>query len=267
MAGAWADRVAVVTGASSGIGRELARRIAAEGGRVGLIARRAAELEALRQEIVAAGGTAVVAPADVTDRGQVEAALADVRSQLGPLDLVIANAGVGGGTHVAPPNLDQIERIIRVNFLGVVYTLGAALPEMLARGRGHLVAVSSLAGYAGLPGQSAYCASKAAVNVFLDGLRTQLHGSGVRVTTICPGFVRTPLTARNDFPMPLLMDVGEAADHILWAIRRGRRVYNFPRRLYLLVRLSRWLPDRLLRRLVLGGPPRPADRPSPPEAG
>jgi len=129
----------------------------------------------------------------------------------------------------------------------VVYTLSAALPEMLARKTGHLVAVSSLAGYRGLPGESAYCASKAAVNVYLDGLRIHLRGTGVKVTTICPGFVKTPMTATTDpAHMPGLMEANEAARKILRAILRGTKVYNFPWRLGLLVKLSRWLPDRLM---------------------
>jgi short-subunit dehydrogenase len=250
MVGSLAGRNAVVTGASSGIGRELARRLAAGGTRVGLVARRAAELHELREQIAARGGTAVVAVADVADRTQAELAVASIRSQLGPIDLVIANAGIGRSTEVDPPNVTEIEDTIRVNLLGVIYTLSAALPEMLARKSGHLVAISSLAAYRGLPGKSAYCASKAAVNVFLDGLRVQLRGTGVRVTTVCPGFVRTAMTAGFDFPLPQLMEVEEAAARILAAIERGTKVYNFPLGLHLLVRLSRWLPDWLLQRLV-----------------
>src|SRR5262245_11811980 len=188
-------KVAVVTGASSGIGWELVRQLAGGGCKVGLVARREGPLRELEKLIAGAGGTAAVAPADVGDRGQVEAAFRHIRERLGPVDLVVASAGVGKPTFLDPINIADVEEMVRVNLMGVVYTLSAALPEMLARKTGHLVAVSSLAGYRGLPGESAYCASKAAVNVYLDGLRIHLRGTGVKVTTICPGFVKTPMTA------------------------------------------------------------------------
>jgi len=118
---------------------------------------------------------------------------------------------------------------------------------MLARKRGRLVAISSLAGLRGLPGESAYCASKAAVITYMDGLRIHLRGTGVTATTICPGFVKTPMTAETDpVHMPQLMEADVAAKRILSAIRAGRKVYSFPWRLTMLVRLSRWLPDRLV---------------------
>ena len=241
-----AGQVALVTGASSGIGWELARQLAAEGCKVGLVARREKPLAELHSLISNAGSTAAVAVADVGDRGQVESAFRHIRESLGPVDLVVANAGVGKPTVLDPVNMADVEEMIRINVMGVIYTLSAALPEMLARKTGHLVAVSSLAGYRSLPGESAYCASKAAVNAYMDGLRIHLRGSGVRVTTACPGFVKTPMTADNTFHMPGLMDAATAAGRILRAIRAGTKVYNFPWRLHLMVKLSRWLPDRLI---------------------
>jgi len=246
MADSLAGRVAVVTGASSGIGWELARQLAAAGCKVGLVARREGPLAELQSLITGAGGTAAVAAADVGDRLQVESAFAAIRGRLGPVDIVVANAGVGKPTLLDPVNIADVENMIRVNVMGTVYTLSAALPEMLARKSGHLVAVSSLAGYRSLPGESAYCASKAAVNAYLDGLRIHLRGTGVRVTTACPGFVKTPMTADNTFHMPGLMEAPDAAARILRAIRAGTKVYNFPWRLHLMVKLSRWLPDRLI---------------------
>jgi short-subunit dehydrogenase len=243
----FAGKVAVVTGASSGIGRELARQLAADGCRVGLVARRESALRELESDIAAAGGTSSAAAADVGDRGQVESAFQSIRSRLGPVDLVVANAGVGRATFLDPVNVADVEETFRVNLLGVVYTLAAALPEMLARKSGHLVAISSLAGYRGLPGESAYCASKAAVNTYMDGLRIHLRGTGVRVTTVCPGFVKTPMTANTDpVHMPQLMEADVAAKRIIRAIQAGTKVFNFPWRLTMLVKLSRWLPDRLI---------------------
>jgi short-subunit dehydrogenase len=250
VSGSLTDQVAVVTGASSGIGWALAKALASQGARVGLLARRRDRLEALACEIRQAGGTAAVAPADVGDRGQTAAAVAQVRGELGPVDLMIANAGIGVPTLLNPVNVADVERMNRVNFLGVVYAIAAVLPEMLERRRGHLVAVSSLASYKGLPGESGYCSTKAAVNSYMEGLRIQLRGRGVAVTTICPGFVRTPMTAPNEAHMFWVLEADDAARRMVRAIRRGRKVYNFPWPTALLMRLTRWLPDRTLARAM-----------------
>lgn len=246
MARSLKDQVAVVTGASSGIGWELARQLAAEGCKVGLIARREQPLRELRAAIAEGGGQAAVVAADVGHREQVDTAFRLIREQLGPVDLVIANAGVGKATLLDPVNMADVEDMIRINLMGVIYTLSAALPEMLSRKAGHLVAISSLAGYRSLPGESAYCASKAAVNAYLDGLRIHLRDTGVRVTTVCPGFVKTPMTAMNTFHMPGLLEADEASRRIIRAIKAGIKVYNFPWRLHMMVKLSRWLPDAMM---------------------
>jgi len=161
-------RVAIVTGASSGIGAALVRHLATLGWRVGLVARRADKLTELVSEIHAAGGVAVAAPADIADRAAVLSAIASIESEFGPTDLLIANAGVGTPTRVEPMNIADIERMIRVNLLGVIYSIDAVLPGMLRRRTGQIAAVSSLGSYKGLPGESGYCASKAAVNVFME---------------------------------------------------------------------------------------------------
>src|SRR5262249_45008770 len=135
------------------------------------------------------------------------------------------------------------------------------LPEMLRRGRGHLAAVSSLAAYVGLPGESGYCASKAAVNVFMEGLRIQLRDRGIAVTTICPGFVKTPMTAVNDFHMPFVMEADEAARRIVRALRRRRKVFNFPWQTSWLMKATHWVPDWLMARAMRKyneAPPMPA---------
>lgn len=236
-------KVAVVTGASSGIGWALAKALAAEGCRVGLIARREEPLRQLAAEI---GSAAHVAVADVSNRNSIEGAVASVRAALGPVDLAFANAGVGKPTLLDPVNVADVEAMFQVNVLGMVYLFTAVLPEMLARKNGRLVAISSLAGYRGLPGESAYCASKAAVNSYMDGLRIHLRGTGVFTTTICPGFVHTPMTAMNTFHMPGVMSAEAAAARIVRAVKRGKKVYNFPWRVHLMTKLSRWLPDGLM---------------------
>src|SRR5262245_15232385 len=245
----FAGQVAVITGASSGIGAALAKALAAEGCKVGLLARRRDLLEALATEIRAAGGAAALAVADVADRGQTLAAVEAVRGELGPVDLLVANAGVGAPTLLEPMNVAEVERMFRVNVFGVMYAIEAVLPEMLRRGRGHLAAVSSLGAYKGLPGTSAYCASKAAVNTYLDGLRVQLRPRGIAVTTVCPGFVRTSMTAANRVRMPFLMGPDDAARRILGALRHRRAVYNFPWPMAVLLKLSAWLLDWMVARM------------------
>jgi short-subunit dehydrogenase len=256
-----ANQVAVITGASSGIGRALAKALAARSCPVGLIARRGDKLGGLAEEIRTAGGTAAAAPADVTDRSQMSAAVQEIRARLGPIDLMIANAGVGAPTLLQPVNVADIEKMFRVNVLGAVYAIEAVLPQMLERGRGHLVGVSSLGAYKGLPGESAYCATKAALNTYLEGLRIQLRDRGIRVTTVCPGFVKTPMTEMNKFPMPGLLTAEQAAERIVRAIRRNRKVYNFPWQTNLLMKMTRWMPDWFLARAMHGyneNPPMPA---------
>jgi short-subunit dehydrogenase len=247
---AWTGQVAIVTGASSGIGRELARQLAASGARVGLIARRQGLLDELAGTIRRSGGTAVSAAADVRRQDEVQQAVARLREALGPIDLMIANAGVGAPTVLDPVNLADVNAMIEVNVLGVVYAFAAVLPEMLSRRSGRLAAVSSLAGYVGLPGESAYCASKAAVNAYLEGLRAHLHGRGVAVTTLCPGFVKTAMTEQNDFWMPGLLTADEAARRMLRAVAQRRAVYNFPLSATLLTRLVRLLPHAIVARLM-----------------
>ncbi len=241
------NQVAVITGASSGIGWELAKILAGQGCAVGLVARRQERLEALAGEIRAAGGKAAVCAADVTDRARTVAAIHAVRDQLGPIDLLVANSGVGLPTKIEPLNMDEVDNMIKVNFLGVVYAIEAVLPDMLQRGKGHLAAVSSLASYKGLPGESGYCASKAAVNFYLEGLRIQLRPRGIAVTLICPGFVDTPMTQGNTFPMPQLMSANKAALKIVNALAKKKKVFNFPWSTTLLMKLTRWAPDWVMR--------------------
>jgi short-subunit dehydrogenase len=244
----FAGQVAVITGASSGIGCELARALAKEGCKVGLVARRRDLLDQLAETIRSSGGTAAVAVADVVDRAQTVEAIRSLGGVLGPIDLLVANAGVGAPTLLDPPNVPDIEKMFKVNVFGVVYAIEAVISEMLARRRGHIAAVSSLAAYKGLPGESAYCASKAALNTYMEGLRIQLRDKGIAVTTICPGFVKTPMTAVNDFHMPWLLEADDAARRIVRALRRRKKVFNFPWQMGLVMRVTSWLPDWIIAR-------------------
>lgn len=236
------SQVAFITGASSGLGRGLALRLARDGYRVALAARRHEALQDAAREIRAAGGEALPLTVDVADRDAVLAGVDACRRELGPVDLLVANAGISIMTR--PESLDslEVERVMRVNFLGAVYAVEAVLPEMLERDRGHLVAVGSLAGYSGLPLTAAYSASKGALHNFFESLRLDLRKSGVDVTMITPGYVKTPLTDRNDHSMPFLLETEDAVDRMVRAIRRRRPLHSFPLPLAALVWLAQILP-------------------------
>ncbi len=247
----------LITGASSGIGQALAKELAGQGAKVGAIARRAELLEKLAGEIRSNGGTIETALADVANREELHAAIQQLLAKLGPVDLLIANAGVGVYSGADPLNVPGVELMMRVNYLGVVYAFEAVLPGMLARGSGHLAAVSSLAAYKGLPGSAGYCASKAAVSLYCEGLRIELAPRGVAVTTICPGFVRSEMTAKNVQPMPFMLDAEAAAKRIANALKKRTKVYNFPWIMYRLMRSTRFMPDRMIRKRLMGGPAKP----------
>lgn len=189
-------QVTVVTGASSGIGAALARQLGEAEARMGLIALPGTGLEEVAEGIRAKGGTAVAVEADVSDRTAFGTALERLTNELGPIDLLILNAGIGMHTPASAFSSDDIERLLRVNLLGVIYGIEAVLPKMIERRQGHIVGVSSLSSYRGGPFVSGYIATKAAVATLLEGLRVELRvmGTGVTVTTVRPGFVRTPMT-------------------------------------------------------------------------
>lgn len=239
--------VAVVTGASSGIGRALALQLGSQGYRVGLIARRRALLEDLSLEIEGLGGAAFAATADVGDRAVLRRAIAEIESRLGPADVLVANAGFGIPTRIDPFDAAESETTFRVNVLGTVYSIEAVLPGMLDRGKGQLVAISSLAAFKGMPGESAYCASKAAINTYMEGLRIALRRSGIAVTTICPGFVATSITPMAASATPFMMSPDEAARRIKVAIDRRRSgVIRFPWPMAVLMGLIARMPDSVV---------------------
>jgi short-subunit dehydrogenase len=244
------SKVAVLTGASSGIGFELAKELAKDGYRLGLLARRREPLEKLAGEIRAGGGVAEFETADVAERQPTIDAIHRLAGPLGPVDLLVANAGTGAESTIEPLNGEEQEQMFRVNFFGLLHAIEAVLPEMLKRGHGHLAGVASLAAYKGFPGQQAYCASKAAVKIYLEGLRIQLRKRGIAVTTICPGFVRTPMTESHAFGMPYLIDSADAARRIARALRRRKKVFNFPWQTERLVKFTYWVPDWIMARAL-----------------
>ena len=239
------DPVALVTGASSGLGRALSLALAGEGYAVGILARRRALLDELASEILDAGGRVSVLEADVADRASVRAAVHTVHGELGPVSLLVANAGVSSRGKRGSVDALEVERVMRVNFNGAVHCVEAVLPAMRERRAGHLVCVSSIAGYGGLPGAASYCASKAALTHYFEALRIELRGSGVDVTVLMPGWVRTPMTARSADTRPFLLELDEGTDAMLRAIKKRKRAYTFPWTLAAAVRAGRLMPRGL----------------------
>ncbi|HLL74979.1 MAG TPA: SDR family NAD(P)-dependent oxidoreductase [Pyrinomonadaceae bacterium] len=250
MAVDWTDRVVLITGASSGIGRALAVAWARRGARVALLARRAEALEEAAGAVEAAGGRAFAVVADVRKSEAVKAATELVEREWGRVDVLVANAGIGEITRAEGFPVEKAREVFETNVVGAMNAVAAVLPGMLARGDGQLVAISSLAAYRGLPGSGVYCASKAALSTFFESLRVELRGRNVAVTTIHPGFVRTPMTTGRDQPMPFLVEVERAAELMLRAVEARRRTYAFPWQLAWLARLSRHLPDALHDRIL-----------------
>jgi short-subunit dehydrogenase len=252
---------AVVTGASSGIGRLLALRFAGEGARVALVARRAAELEAVAGQIRAAGGEALVLPCDVADRSQVFAAAATAVERLGPIDILVNNAGYGHHRPFLDWDLDDMERLMRVNFFGTLYWTKALLPQMVQRRRGWLVFMASVAGKIGVPDESAYAATKFATVGLAEALSIEVEDAGVHVLTVCPGAIRTEFFDQEALErMPPVAKRGMVepeplVDAIMKALAAGRHELTFPRQIagaYVIKAIAPGLMRRGIKRTTLG---------------
>jgi NAD(P)-dependent dehydrogenase (short-subunit alcohol dehydrogenase family) len=236
--------VAFITGASSGIGRHLALELKLHFHEVVLVARRQEALEAVAEEIRLWGGNPLIAPCDVRDKEQVNRAVAETLRQFTRIDLAILSAGIGDTTDAANFDAAAFARLVETNLMGVAYCLEALIPVMRQQGGGTIAVLSSLAADRGMPGSSGYCATKAALTSLCDGMRAELARNHIRLVTIEPGYVRTPMTARNK-RMPFLMEADEAARLILRRINRGDSVIRFPLPASLFMRLMRALPVRL----------------------
>lgn len=233
---------ALVTGASSGIGRALSLALAARGYDVVLVARREPRLLELADDIRRAGGHASALQLDVSDTDATVAALRRLDAEV-PLDLIVANAGVGVPPEATDPtSWEAIEAACHTNFCGAAATLTAVLPAMVKRRRGHLVGISSLASFGALPFSAAYCAPKAGLSMLLDCLRLDLLDTGVAVTTVHLGFVRTPMVERSTHPMPQLLEADDAAERIVAALAARPAVLELPQPLAAATRALASLP-------------------------
>jgi len=244
-----------LTGASSGIGAALAREYAARGATLGLVARRAA---ALNELVAGLPGSHFVYAVDVTDRDALIAAARSFEQDCGGADLVIANAGISVGVLTEHyEDLDAFREVLATNVLALAHTFHPFIAPMRARRRGTLVGIASVAGIRGLPGSEAYCASKAAAISYCESLRVELRRFGVRVVTIAPGFVRTPLTARNRYPMPFLMEPARFARIAADRIASGTSYAVIPWQMAVVAKLLRLLPNWAFDRLMAKRPYKP----------
>lgn len=247
-----------ISGASSGIGAALAGHYAAQGAVLGLAARRAEQLAGLQAELAASAGAIACYPLDVTDAAALAAAAEDFIGRFGAPDVVIANAGISVGTLTGmAEDLAAIRRVFEVNVYGLAATLSPFVAAMRAAGSGRLVGIASVAGIRGLPGAGAYSASKAAAIAYLESLRLELRGSGVKVVTIAPGYIATPMTAINPYPMPFLLPAEVAAARFARTIARGTSYTVIPWQMGIVAKLLRLLPNWLYDRLFAKAPRKP----------
>ncbi len=247
---------AVITGATSGLGRELALQLARRGWRIAVTGRRADALKETAQLVAEAGGEPLILVGSVTDDEEVRAHYALIKKEWGGLDYALLNAGVGDSMHATEFRTETYRWTFDTNVLGVCRWLEAILPDMIAQGSGVVAAVASLAAFRGLPGSGPYSASKAALVSLLESTRVDLRGTGVDVVTVCPGFVKSPMTARNKpGTMPFLMETPDGAAAMLRGIDARRRIVHFPWQLsyatkYVLGNLPGFIYDRLSSKLA-----------------
>ncbi|MEE8434169.1 MAG: SDR family NAD(P)-dependent oxidoreductase [bacterium] len=242
-----------ITGASSGIGATLAQYYAdqyRDGLHLGLLARRTGRLIALAASLRELGSVVETYSTDVRDGASMREIGRDFTGSAGGVDLVIANAGISPGEKTGKGDLEPASNVIATNLLGVFNTLVPMIPPMIEQKSGHLVAMGSVGGFFALPGKAAYCGSKAAVKILMDSYRPVLKAHGIRVTTICPGFVESEMTAGKSYPMPFLVNGSKAAKLIARAIAKGRKTYVFPWQMHLVIPLLRAVPERVLARMV-----------------
>lgn len=242
---------AFITGASTGLGRELAKQFAKRGYDLTLIARRKKPLADLKKELRDAEQKILTIAADVSDWDAIQAAVAKAEVDIGTIDLLIANAGIAYPTPASRFQPERAREILEVNVLGLMHSIAAVTPGFIERKSGQIVGISSLSSYVSLPGYSVYSASKAAVSSYLEGVRVELAPYKIGVSTVCPGFIKTPMTEGSKFKMPFLMEVDEAAEFIATRIEKRVEWINLPEPLFRAIQGLNLLPNPL-RKAILG---------------
>ncbi len=247
----WSDTVVFLTGASSGIGEGLALAMAKRGATLGLVARRKEMLDDLADRCRKFDVKVRTFPVDVTDEMALADAANEMHSEFGRIDLLIANAGIGGNDEDTRSYVPRaVRKVIEINLLGAANAVHAVVPHMVERGSGHIVAISSLAGLRGLPKSAAYSASKAGMTAFFESVRLDVKHSGVDVTIIQPGFIRTPLTSARANKMPFLMELDDAIPLFIKAIEKKKKFAAFPWQLATIVRAGKFMPAWMYDRIA-----------------
>ena len=247
------SKLVFITGASSGIGQALALRFSQAGYRLALVARRTSEINSWADANLISAASYQIYSADVSDTDSIVAAAQACLAAQGMPDVVIANAGISVGMDTAMrEDLDVMRQTFATNNVGVAATFHPFLDGMTRRGSGTLVGIGSVAGIRGLPGHGAYCASKAALIAYCESLRGELRPAGLRVVTICPGYIDTPLTQKNSYAMPFLMPPQAFAGKAFKAITAGSSYAVIPWQMSVVAKLLRMLPNGLFDKVLLG---------------
>ncbi|MCH7972908.1 MAG: SDR family NAD(P)-dependent oxidoreductase [Bacteroidetes bacterium] len=244
------ERVILITGASSGIGRELALRFAKEKCRLILISRRLELLEALKEQIENYGSELLIIKCDVTKKDEVKKTVSLILEKFKRIDGAILNSGVGLKQSFANFDSSIGEQTFAVNFFGIVYFLNELLPILKKQRSGFIAGVSSLADARSFPVSGFYCSSKAAVTALLESLKAEYKPFNVKIISVHPGFIKTPMTDKNDFPMPYLMDVDKAVEIIFNGLKKGKEIIRFPWQMALLTGFLKRMPDSWFQKIA-----------------
>lgn len=245
------DKLILITGASGGIGEELAEQLADEKCRLALMARRGEKLLHVQESLRKSGADVSIFKCDVSNHSEVKKTIKDITTKLGNVDIAILNAGVSLKVKQGRFDSTNAEDTFDTNVLGMVYCFEELLPGFIERKGGVFIGVSSLADARGFPENGFYCASKAAATLFLESQRISLKKYGIKVITVKPGFVKTPMTEKNRFPMPFLMDVDRAASIIIKGIKKEKKIIQFPWQTVLGTKFLKILPDAIFEYIAL----------------
>jgi len=235
----------VITGASSGIGKMLALQLAKEGCSLALLARRIDELEIIGREASQQNVLVKVYQCDVSNKDEVEKVFSQIKKSFGTMDLLVLNAGVGFRTDMRKDESAKAVQTFAINVLGMVYCISQALPDFIQAKKGMIVGVSSLAESRGFPRSGFYCASKAAASIYLESLRVELKRYNIKVLTVKPGFVKTPMTDKNEFKMPFIIPVEKAVRIIIAGIKKEKKIIQFTFGAVVGIKILKMLPNWL----------------------